>query len=626
MSDKRLLSTPRFAPLFWTQFLGAFNDNVYKNALVVAVAFGALDEHLRSSKQLGMLINFSAALFILPFFLFSATAGSLADKLEKSRLIRRIKLLECGIMALAAIGFMLHSLPLLLTVLFLMGTQSALFGPVKYSILPQHLREEELVAGNGLIEMGTFAAIVLGTLVGTQLDLSYVGLAVLLVAAAGVASAWRIPIAQGDPSLMLSWNIVRDTARMIGHARAERSVFLSILGISWFWFYGAMLLAQFPSLAEEVLHGDRGVVAVLLTVFSLGIGIGSLLCERLSGEIVELGLVPLGSIGLTLFGVDLYFAFEAAAATGTPLTAADMLGATALRVAVDLVLLGLFGGIYIVPLYSMMLQRSKPAVRSRIVAANNILNALFIVAAAGMAIGLRAIGLGLTELILVTAILNAAVAIYIYTLLPEFLMRFLIWILVHTVYRVRATGLEHIPRQGAAVLVCNHVSFVDAPILAAVCRRPIRFVMDHRIFKTPVLNFIFRTGRAIPIAPRGQDEELMQRAFDLIAEALEAGDLVCIYPEGKITKTGELNTFRAGIERIIERTPAVVVPLAIDGLWGSFFSRRHGAAMMSRPRRFYSRLNVRCGSAMEPQEVTAPVLQQRVAALLDPSETAQGLS
>jgi 1-acyl-sn-glycerol-3-phosphate acyltransferase len=369
-------------------------------------------------------------------------------------------------------------------------------------------------------------------------------------------------------------------------------------------------------LSTEELHGNREVVGLLLVCFSVGIGVGSLLCERLSGRKVELGLVPFGSIGLTLFGIDLYFALQAHPPPAVSMGAADFLQSWArMRILADLVMLGVFGGFYIVPLYAIVQQRSEPAFRSRIIAGNNILNALFMVVAALLAIALRELGLSVPELFLVTACLNAAVAVYIYTLLPEFLMRFLIWMLVHTLYRVEVEGEERIPDEGPAVLVCNHVSFVDALIVAAVCRRPARFVMDHNIFRIPVLNFIFRTGRAIPIASRREDPALMEQAFEDVAQALQDGDLVCIFPEGKITKDGELNAFRPGIERIIERTPVPVVPLALRGLWGSFFSRKDGAAMSGLPKRFHSKIGLVCAAPVPAAEVSAQALEHQVLAM-----------
>ena len=612
-----LLGERRFLPFFLTQLLGAFNDNVYKNALIILLAF-----HAASLSSLGAntLSNLAQALYILPFFLFSATAGQIADKLEKSFLMRLVKLAEIGIMVLGAAGLYTRSLSLLMTALFLMGVHSTVFGPVKYAFLPQHLRQEEIVGGNGLVEMGTFLAILLGTLLGGYLiaggSAGPAAATVVALAVLGYLTSRRVPHSPAAaPNLAVSWNPLSETWRILKFMRGNRPVFLSVLGISWFWFLGAMYLSQFPVYTKDILFGKEEVVSVLLAVFSMGVGIGSLLCERLSGRRVEIGLVPFGSIGLTVFGVDFYFA-GTGLAVHAPVGAGDFLWNPAhWHILADLALIGIFGGFYIVPLYTLIQTRSEASHRSRIIAGNNILNALFVVCAAVAAIALLDLGLSIPQLFLSAALFNAIVAIYIYTLVPEFLMRFLIWLLVHTVYRLDKSGIEHIPESGPAVLVCNHVSFVDALVIAAACLRPVRFVMDHQIFKLPVLSFVFRTGRAIPIAPAREDPEALERAYDQIARALEEGDLVGIFPEGKITYDGNLNPFRSGIRRIVERTPVPVVPLALRGLWGSFFSRHGGPAMTSWGRiakRIFSRVGLVAAPPVPAAQVTPEALQEIV--------------
>ncbi|HEY6239890.1 MAG TPA: MFS transporter, partial [Burkholderiales bacterium] len=561
--------------------------------------------------------NLAQALFILPFFLFSATAGQLADKLEKSFVIRLVKIAEIAIMVLGAAGLYWRNLGLLLTALFLMGLHSTVFGPVKYSYLPQHLEQQEIVGGNGLVEMGTFLAILVGTLLGGFLiaegSPGPVAAAVLVVAVLGyLASRW-VPLSPpAAPELAVNWNPFSETWAILRFLARDRTVFLSVLGISWFWFLGAIYLSQFPVYTREVLSGNEEVVTVLLALFSVGVGAGSLLCERMSGRRIEIGLVPFGSIGLTLFGVDFYFA-SAGLAAHAPYGASAFLREPAhWRILADLALIGVFGGFYIVPLYALVQTRSEASHRSRVIAGNNVLNALFVVAAALTAIGLLDLGVTIPQLFLAAALLNAAAAIYIYTLVPEFLMRFLIWLLVHSVYRLDKSGLEHIPESGPAVLVCNHVSFVDALVIAAACPRPVRFVMDHQIFKIPVLSFVFRTGRAIPIAPAREDPEALDRAYDQIARALEEGDLVGIFPEGRITSDGQLNSFKSGVKKIVDRTPVPVVPLALRGLWGSFFSRRGGPAMTKWGRiakRIYSRISLVAAPAVPAREVTPERLQ-----------------
>ncbi len=617
-SQFQLLRERRFAPFFWTQFLGAGNDNLYKNALIIFVAYEAASLTSLSSNDL---VNLAAGLFILPFVLLSATAGQVADKFEKSRLIRWIKLFEIGIMCIGLFGFWRQDLLLLFLALALMGVHSTVFGPVKYAILPQHLRPTELVGGNGLVEMGTFVAILLGTIAGGVVVAIkpqgpiYAGAGAIAIAVAGYWVSRAIPLTPAvAPGLKINWNPLTETGKNLRFAHGNRVVWLSMLGISWFWFYGATFLTQFPNFTKDVLGGDEHVATLLLAVFSVGIGVGSLLCERMSGRKVEIGLVPFGSIGLSVFAVDLWLASRGLHPSG--LTGIDGFLAVPAhwRVAADLVLLGMFGGFYIVPLYALIQERSEPSFLSRIIAANNILNAIFMVASAGIAIGLLKAGLSIPQLFLITGLMNAVVAVYIYLLVPEFLMRFLAWLLIHSFYRVDKEGLERIPEEGACVIVCNHVSFVDAIVISACVRRPIRFVMDHRIFAVPVLNFIFRTMRTIPIASAKEDAAMKERAFEDVAKALKAGEIVGIFPEGKLTQTGELNPFRPGLQRILEQSPVPVIPLALRGLWGSFFSRSQGRALR-RVRGVFSRIALVAGTPVAPELATPELLQQKVLAL-----------
>ena len=610
-----LLGERRFAPYFVAQTLGAFNDNVYKNALVALVAFVAV----REGGDDALVINLAAGLFILPFFLFSAWCGQIAEKHEKAMLIRRIKLAEIAIMTLGVVAFALGSVPMLIAVLFLMGLQSTFFGPLKYAILPQHLDDGELVGGNALVELGTFLAILLGTIAGTQLitrsdgGVVPIALVLLAVAVGGYLASRAIPVsAPVDPTLEVrfaplggTWALIRDTA-------AERVVFQSILGISWFWFVGATYLAQFPVYARDVLGGDADAFTALLAIFSVGIGLGSILCERLSHGRVEIGLVPLGAAGITLFGLDLVLATPATP-YGTALGVGALLGSEgAWRVFADVGLIGLSGGLYIVPLYALVQQRAAPERLSRTIACNNVMNALFMVVSALAALALLAAGASIAQIFLALSIATALVAAYIFRLVPEFPMRFVIWLLIHTLYRVRTHGLERVPARGAAVLVCNHVSFVDALIVGGSVRRPVRFVMHHGIYRLPLLGFVFRTARAIPIAGRREDPVLYEKAFAEMRSAIEAGDLLCLFPEGGITRTGETEAFRPGLLRLLGTHPAPVVPMALSGLWGSLFSRSGGRAFLKRPRRLFARLDLSVGAPLEPADVDLETLRARV--------------
>lgn len=622
MSDSSqfsLLRQRRFLPFFITQFLGAFNDNIFRNGLVILITFQGV---LVAGMGPGQLANVAGALFIFPFFLFSAIAGQLADKYEKAILFQRIKLLEIGLMMLAALAFMTTSYLGLLGVLFLMGCQSTLFGPVKYSYLPQQLANHELVGGNGLVESGTYMAIIFGLTAGimavstdgsAQIAISWllIGIAVL-----GYLASRQIPATRAvDPGIKINWNLWSETWHIVGFARRDKSVFLSILGISWFWFFGSVMTLQIPAYTLEILNGSKEIATLLLVAFAIGVGGGSLLCERMSGHRVELGLVPFGSIGLSLFAVDLYFAQPGASISAVVGVEQFLDRAGSSRILFDMAMLGAFGGFYSVPLYAMVQERADRQYMSRIIAANNILNALFMVAAAGVAITALKIGLSIPQLFLVLALLNALVAAYIYSLLPEFLMRFVVWILVNILYRIHTSGRENIPQKGAAVVVCNHVGYIDPLILGGSIRRPVRFVMYYKIFEIPMLNFLFRTAKAIPIASAKEDEGLLQQAFDKIDQELAKGNLVCVYPEGAITGDGNIQEFRGGVEKIIARRPVPVIPVAVSGLWGSWFSRKTGGGLQRIPGRLFARVDVRIGEAIPPGQVTAKGLQMLVRTL-----------
>lgn len=615
-SQFTLFGKRRFLPFFLTQLSGAFNDNLFKQALILAILY-----KIGSSADTSLLINLCALLFILPFFLFSALGGQLGEKFAKERLIRAIKAGEIVIMLAGGAGMLLGNLPLLLVVLFCMGTQSALFGPVKYSVLPKLLENHELVGGNALVEMGTFLAILAGTItagvmMANDAYAQLVAAGVVLVAVAGYLASRGVPATGASlPSLRLDFNLFRQTGAIMRMGLGQRlSVSRSLVGNSWFWFLGATYLTQIPAYSKDLLHGDETVVTLILTVFSVGIALGSLLCERLSGHKVEIGLVPFGSFGLTLFGLLLWWN-----SGGFPQAALphDWLGLLQIGQAWWILLsvlgIGMFGGLYIVPLYALIQSRTAEQERARVVAANNILNALFMVGSALMAILLLSVaGLSIPQLFLVASLMNVAVSAYIFSIVPEFSMRFLVWLLGHSMYRVRQRGLEAIPEEGPAVLVCNHVSFVDALLIAGAVRRPVRFVMYYKIFRLPVLNFIFRTAGAVPIAGRQEDEATYHQAFERISRYLEEGELVCLFPEGKLTSDGEMNEFKAGVERILQANPVPVVPMALGGLWGSFFSRDPNKGFF---RRIWSKVDLVASAPIAASEASRQRLQAEVARL-----------
>ncbi|MDB5884825.1 MAG: phospholipid/glycerol acyltransferase [Polaromonas sp.] len=628
-----LLRQRRFAPFFWTQFSGAANDNLFKFAFTVMVTY-QLGVAWLPPALAGLVIG---ALFILPFLLFSATAGQLTDKFEKTRIIRFVKNLEIGIMLIAAAGFVSGDVavqvPVLLGCTFLMGLHSTLFGPVKFAYLPQALSERELTGGNGMVEMGTFVAILLGNIAGGLLVAvpgtgpQLVAVSCVLLALAGRAVAQFIPLAPAtDPGLKINWNPVTETWRNLQLARTNQVVFRSMLGISWMWFFGAVFLSQFPSFAKEVLHGDEQVASLLLVVFSIGIATGSLLCEVLSRRHVEIGLVPLGAIGMSVFAIDLYWAARGLPPSPLMGLAGFLAQPSHWRVMADLALLSLFAGLYSVPMYALIQLRSQPTHRARINAANNILNALFMIVSAVLAGALLKAEFTIPQIFLLTGLANAAVAFYIFRLVPEYLLRFIAFMASRCVYRFKITGDRNIPTHGAAVLACNHVSFIDPVLLMAASPRPIYFVMDYRIFKMPVLGWFFRLLKAIPIAPRSEDPALYEAAFEAAAQVLRNGDLLAIFPEGSITQDGELQTFKGGIMKILENAgcdglAVPVVPMALTNLWGSFFSRielvggRRVAMVKPFRRGLFNRVGLNVGAPLSPAEAQPERLQARVQAL-----------
>lgn len=599
-----LLRTRRFAPLFWTQLLGAFNDNLFKSALVVALTFGAFRD---AALPIDALVNLATALLVLPFFLFGSLAGQLADRFDKATLARALKVGELVAMVLALVGFQLASLPLLFVSLFLMGTQSAFFGPIKYALLPQHLKPEELVAGNAAVEAGTFVAILGGTLAGAlivaipNVGVPLVGGAIVLVALFGVLTAKAIPAAPGSAHAKVDPNLVRGTRELLRVARRDRAVWGAIVGLSVFWLGGAVILGQLPRLAQA-LGGDEDALTILLASFSFGIGAGSYVAERIARGRILVGSVP--------------FALAAIGALTAWLPSAASVGSAAIL----LFAIGVSGGLFAVPLMTLLQARAREDERARVIAANNVVNSLFMVVGAAYAawrlsggdvatttdVAIDASVTGpLASLFVELGLFLVLASLVAFVATLRDAMHLLIAGLVRVMYRVDARGLDRVPSEGAALVVANHESFVDAFVIGGLCARPIRFVMDHRMTKMPGLGWLFRAARVIPIAPAKEDPELMARAFEEIDAALAAGEVVGLFPEGKCTRDGEVDVFRPGVERILAARPVPVVPVALDGLWGGFFSYANGVPMKAFPRRFWSRVKVRAGAPVELREASA---------------------
>lgn len=548
----------------------------------------------------------------------------MGERFDKALVLKSVKALEIAIMLVAAVGFGQQRVVLLLFALFMMGVHSTFFAPAKYGLLPQVLDAGELVGGNALLETGTFLAILLGTLSAGLLaghsNTTWIEASLVFIAGVGFFTSLAIPKSQAvSPGQRLDWNPWTSTLDNLRAARESRAVLLSVLGMSWFWFYGALVLVQLPLYCHNVLHGDESLVTVTIVIFSVGVGLGSLLCERLSGRQVEIGLVPFGSIGLTVFAVDWVIASPRVGTLGFDAHVVLNLHALlalpgGMRTLFDIAAIGVFGGFFVVPLNALVQQRSRPQALARVIVANSILNALFMVAAALLgAVGLAKC-LSVLQLILLAALLNAGVAIYIYTLVPEFLLRFVCWLLVHTLYRLGKRGAPF-PESGAVLLVCNHVSFVDASVISSACRRPVRFIMDEAIFRAPIIRTLASGMKAIPIASAREDVTLLERAFDLIAAALRDGALVCIFPEGRLTSDGEVAAFRGDLVRIVAETPVPVMPMAIAGLWGSMFSRRIPKVWQRLPRKLWHRVVVNVAEPVAPENAVPEQLRERVCEL-----------
>ena len=624
--EKHLLFDRRFWPAFWTQFFGAFNDNVYKNALVILITYKA---YVLGALGPESMVALCGGIFILPFFLFSAMAGQICDKYSKSKLMFLIKVWEILVMLIGAFGFYTENMLVLLTTLFLMGLQSTFFGPVKYSILPEIVNDRELVQGNALVEMGTFVAILLGTMLGGVLiaidvyGKIYIAFAVILFALIGMLFSLKIkPLGEVSPHLKINWGLFQPTWQITKITMKKRSVFLSVMGISWFWFLGAALLSIFPVYVKNIINGNEHIVTLFLALFSIGVAIGSILCEKMSRKKLELGLVPFGTIGMSLFILDLYLVGKPLQLTSEIIGLREFFQNPAyLRVVVDLIGLSIFSGFYTVPLYTLVQHESDPDERSRVIAGLNILNAFFMVGSALFLTLFYQIGMSLPQIFGVLALFNLLVSLYIYSVIPEFLLRFIAVILSRFSYRVRVIGDDHIPDKGGCILTCNHVSFADWLIIYAGINRPERFVMWYKFANIPLLKYLFRDAKVIPIAGKNENETILNQAMLEIENGLKNGDILCVFPEGSITRNGKLAGFRPGIERILERVDVPVIPMTLNGLWGSFFSRKYNGKALSHPvalfTNFLRKVRLDIYPAWKASEVTAKKLEDFTRSKLD---------
>ncbi|HZB90647.1 MAG TPA: acyl-[ACP]--phospholipid O-acyltransferase [Stellaceae bacterium] len=597
-----LLKSRRFLPLFVTQFLGAVNDNLLKTALVTLVTYRAFTDPTTTK----IVVAIATATFIAPYFLASATAGQLADKFEKAGLVRYVKLWEIGVMLLAVAGFALGGEAFVyfeLAVLFLLGVQATFFGPVKYGILPDLLAPEELMGGNALIEAGTFLAILLGTIAGGLLILApggetIVSAALLAIAVGGWGASRFIPRAgRAAPELRINPNIWAETMAILRFAGERRELRLAILAISWFWLVGAIFLSQFPTYAKGTLGADASVETLFLAMFSVGIGAGAVLCGRLLRGEVSARLAPLGALGMCLFAIDLYAASSgpAGGSGGALIGVGGFLARPAnWRITGDLFMIALSGGLFTVPLYALLQARSEESHRSRVVAANNVLNALFIVASGAVSAVMLKLGLSVPAVFLVFGILNAAAAVFVLSLAPEVIVKGLLAALLRLLYRVEVSGRENYDKAGArAVIIANHLSFIDGVLLAAFLPGRPAFAIDTRRAAAwwikPFLGFV----DAVPIDPA------KPFAAKILIRAVEQGRRCVIFPEGRITVTGALMKIHEGPAMIADKAHAALLPVRLNGPQFTRFSRLKGKLR----RRSFPKVTI---AIEEPREIRLP--------------------
>tara|TARA_Y100000768_G_scaffold339404_1_gene282609 strand:+ start:12960 stop:14783 length:1824 start_codon:yes stop_codon:yes gene_type:complete len=599
-------------------FFGAFNDNVFKNALVILITFKAYGLGSLSPE---MMVSLCGGIFILPFFLFSSTAGQICDKYPKNQLMLYIKLWEIGVMLLGAYGFITEQIGLLIITLFLMGLQSTFFGPVKYSILPELLPEEKLVEGNAFFSMGTFVSILLGTILGGSLIAiegvgeTYVAIAVMSFAVIGsLFSLFILKLPAGEPELRINKNPFSSMIEILKITKEGRGVFLAILALSWFWFLGAALLSMFPVYVKDYIGGNEYVATFFLALFSIGVAVGSIICMKLSRRGLELGLVPFGTFGMSLFIFDLYLIGGFPHGSETYFGVWEFITRTEnTRIMIDIFCLSAFAGFFTVPLMTYVQQFSPKTKRSRIISGLNIINALFMVISAVTLVALYALKLTVPQIFGVWSVCNLLVGLYIYSVIPEFFLRFLAKFVLKFIYRIKVKGREHIPKDQACILTCNHVSFIDWLVIYGCIDRPVRFIMSHKYHSLPIIGFLFKDAGVIPIATRSENEELLEKAYLEIQKALNNNELICIFPEGGITLDGELAPFRKGIEKILTKNPVPVIPMTLQGLWGSFFSRIHNKKALNRPsliiKRWFSKVELTLHEPWQPQEVSAEKLE-----------------
>jgi acyl-[acyl-carrier-protein]-phospholipid O-acyltransferase / long-chain-fatty-acid--[acyl-carrier-protein] ligase len=598
VSTFSLLKSIRFLPLFICQFLGAFNDTLIRTAMVTMVTYLSSD---LSDIAKSIIITLALALFTVPFVIFSAIGGQLADKFNKARLIQAIKFTSIIVTLIAISGFYLHSYILLLVAIFLTGIESTIFGPVKYSIIPDHLDEKELLIGNGLIEAGTFIAILIGMIAGGIIisnneGVSLTNFSLLIIASIGFLSSLFIPnTVRASPNLKLNFNIINETLKCVNFARKDRNAFLSILGISWFWLIGGIFMSQMPSFTKDTLSGDNSVFILLITIFSLGTGLGSMICNRLLSGRIDTQYVPISMLVMTFFLFCLWITSsyfpENANLGGIHYFLSTFKG---VAVCLEVLMMSIFSGIYIVPLYSFLQIKARKSYRSRIIAANNIVSACFIVSATLITMLLLAVGVSVSTLIFILMLTNFFTAIYICRILPDTVIKSVLQTLFRLLYRVEVIGMENFYKAGKKVLIiANHASFLDPPLLGAFLPERLVFAIDTgqagSFWVNPFLSYL----RAFPIDPTNP------MATKALIDQLKNNKPVVIFPEGRITVTGSLMKIYEGPGLIADRAGAKLLPIRLEGPQYSPFSRLHGKVRL----KLFPKIKI---TILEPQEIKVP--------------------
>lgn len=589
---KYLLKSFGFQAFLWTQFLGAFNDNVFKIVLSMIAVNMAAGEHG------GGYVSLVGAIFILPFFLFSGYAGFLADAFNKRTVLITTKSLEIFAAAFGLFAFLSGNIEFMLFTLFLMALHSTFFSPAKYGIIPEILPKTELSRANGLLEMSTFLAIILGSSIGTIMysyfkdDLSYIGVFLITVALAGTAMSFGIS-GVASPAGRNSFKVNPWSEIAIGFRRLidNRLLLMTVTGITYFWFLGSLLQMDMLLLGKEVMGLTDLWVGILITFLAVGIGIGSITAGRLSGDKIEPGLIPLGSIGMGLFSILL-----ATSSGSYPRTASA------------LIMIGFFGGFFIVPLNAILQQKSDPAEKGRIIATNNFINTGGILLASITLWALNdLLSIPADRIILIFGIITLITTVFVLRAFPDFFVRFILWLLTHTFYRIRIAGKENVPFRGPALLVSNHLSFVDGLLIGACAQRFIRFMIYKYYCDFKSIGWFLRLMKSIPITD-GTNRDVLKSIIKA-REELKAGHVVCIFAEGSISRTGNLLPFKKGLEKIVKGLDVPIIPVHLDLVWGSIFSFKGGRFFSKMPAEFPYPVTISFGKPLPPDTAAFNVRQ-----------------